>query len=91
MDLLFYFTRQLVLLLLDVLDVAMLARALFSWFDPMREGRISAFLFMVTEPIIAPVRALCYKKNWFQRTPLDVPFLITIVLLMLLRGIIEFL
>jgi YggT family protein len=80
-----------VLLLLDVLDFAMLARALFSWFDPMREGRISTFLFMVTEPIIAPVRGLCYHKNWFQKTPLDVPFLITIVLLMLLRGIIEFL
>ncbi len=89
MELLLYFIRRLVLLLLGVLNFAMLARVLFSWFDPMREGRISAFLFMVTEPIIAPVRALCYKKNWFQRTPLDVPFLITFVLLMLLMGIVQ--
>lgn len=91
MDTLLYFTRVLVLRLLDVLDIAMLLRAIFVLFDPMREGRFSAFLFTVTEPIIAPVRALCYKKNWFQRTPLDVPFLITILLLFFLRTVVEIL
>ena len=83
--------RQTLLLLIDVVDVAFLLRAILSWFDPERSGRFSAFLFMVTEPMILPVRALCYKKNWFQSTPLDVPFLITILLLSLLQTIIRIL
>ena len=41
--------------------------------------------------MIIPVRALCVKKNWFQQTPLDVPFLITILLLSLLQTIIRIL
>ena len=51
----------------------------------------STFLYLVTEPLIVPVRTLCYKKNWFQSTPLDVPFLITILLLSLLQTIIRIL
>lgn len=91
MELAIYIMRQTLLLLIDVVDVAFLLRAILSWFDPERSGRFSAFLFMVTEPMILPVRALCYKKNWFQSTPLDVPFLITILLLSLLQTIIRIL
>lgn len=91
MELAIYVMRQTLLLLLNVVDIAFLLRAILSWFDPERSGRFSAFLFLVTEPLIVPVRALCYKKNWFQSTPLDVPFLITILLLSLLQTIIRIL
>lgn len=91
MELAIYVMRQTLLLLLNVVDVAFLLRAILSWFDPERSGRFSAFLFLVTEPLIVPVRALCYKRNWFQSTPLDVPFLITILLLSLLQTIIRIL
>lgn len=91
MELAIYVMRQTLLLLLNVVDIAFLLRAILSWFDPERSGRFSAFLFLVTEPLIVPVRALCYKKNWFQSTPLDVPFLITILLLSLLQTVIRIL
>jgi uncharacterized protein YggT (Ycf19 family) len=91
MELAVYIMRRTLLLLIDVVDVAFLLRAIFSWFDPERSWRFSTFLYLVTEPLIVPVRTLCYKKNWFQSTPLDVPFLITILLLSLLQTIIRIL
>ena len=91
MELAIYVMQRTLLLLIDVVQVAFLLRAVLSWFDPERSGRFSNFLFLVTEPMIIPVRALCVKKNWVQQTPLDVPFLITILLLSLLQTIIRIL
>lgn len=91
MELAIYVMRQTLLLLIDVVQVAFLVRAILSWFDPERSSRLSNFLILVTEPMILPVRALCQKKNWFQQTPLDVPFLITVLLLSLLQTLIRIL
>lgn len=91
MELAIYVMRQTLLLLIDAVQVALLVRAILSWFDPERSSRLSNFLMLVTEPMILPVRALCQKKNWFQQTPLDVPFLITVLLLSLLQTLIRIL
>ena len=89
MEVLMYLVRYTLLLIINVLEVAMLLRAIFSWFDPEQGSRLSAFLYLVTEPIIMPIRALCVKKNWFQGTPLDIPFLIAVILLALLQTVLR--
>ena len=66
-----------------VLDVAMLGRAVLSWFTMGEQTRIGTFLYVVTEPMIMPVRGICNRLGWFQGVPLDIPFLITSMLLML--------
>ena len=81
MDYAFYVLTNTILILIEVLQFAMLARAILSWIDPMREWRISNFLTALTEPVIMPVRALCAKMHWFEGLPIDIPFLITIMLL----------
>ena len=43
-------------LLFTVLTIAIIARALLSWFDPMMRHGISRMLVDVTEPIIGPIR-----------------------------------
>ncbi len=91
MDVLMYVLQTTLLWILYVLDIAMLLRAVFSWIDPEQGSRFSAFLFVVTEPIIMPIRKLCYKMNWFQGTPLDIPFLITVLVLMVLQFIVRIL
>jgi len=71
--------------LLRVLLFLMLARVVVGWFVPMEEdSRIGSFLMMITEPIVMPVRALCAACGWFEDTPIDVPFLITDFILILL-------
>ncbi len=73
-----------------VVDIAMLGRAVLSWFTMGEQTRIGTFLYVVTEPFIMPVRGLCNRLGWFQGLPLDMPFLITSMLMMLvtvfLRG-----
>lgn len=89
----YYVAVQFVIVFLDVISVAMLIRALLSWFRMGNgPGTLESFLYVVTEPFIMPIRALCNAFGWFQGLPMDMPFLITMILIsfstMLLSGLI---
>ncbi len=86
MDVALYLVRQTGLALIGVIEIAMFARAIFSWFDQTGESKISMFLYAVTEPIIWPIRALCSKMHWFEGLPLDIPFMLTYLVLILLQA-----
>ncbi|MBQ1229538.1 MAG: YggT family protein [Clostridia bacterium] len=86
LDTLLFLLKQTFVLLLDALSLALLLRAIFSWFDQTGESRFSGFLFLLTEPIILPIRRLCQKMHWFEGTPLDFPFLIAVLLITLIRS-----
>ena len=88
-DLVVFFLKSFVNVIISLLQIAMFARAILSWFiDPLNEGGIVAFLTALTEPVILPVRALCAKMHWFEGMPLDVPFLITVLLLAMIQSLI---
>ena len=82
-DSVLFFLRQTVLVFLEVLGIAFFVRAILSWFDPMGEWRVSGFLYVLTEPITVPVRILCERMNWFQGVPMDIPYTLTWLLLVL--------
>ena len=72
-------------LLVDVLWFALFLRAILSWFPPnSKENVIRNFVYTVTEFFIAPVRAFLDRFDWVRRTPLDISFLVTYILLSLL-------
>lgn len=85
MNALVFILQKTVYVLLDVLMIALFARAILSWMDPQGEWGISHFLFMLTEPIIFPLRQLFAKTHWFEGFPLDMPFMFTWLLLSLLQ------
>ena len=87
MEVVLYLLKQFVLILVEVLDIAMLIRAVLSWIDPMEEGAISSFVVMITEPIILPFRKLCAARHWFEGSPLDVPFFMALLALILVRTL----
>ena len=89
MDIVIYIIKQTAVALLGVVDFAMLLRAIMSWFDQTGESKISMFLYAITEPLILPVRRLCEKLNWFQGTPLDMPFMITLILILIAQSLLE--
>lgn len=91
MDLFLFVLKYTVSAIIDVLLFAMLIRAIMSWFDPMREGKLSMFLLVLTEPIIFPIRALCERMNWFEGVPLDIPFLLTALLLSFIQTLVTIL
>lgn len=80
---------RFILLMLDVISIAMLARAVLSWFSMGEQTKIGTFLYVVTEPVIQPIRNLCARFGWFQGLPLDMPFLISVVLLSLVSTVIQ--
>ena len=77
--------------MLTVLWLALFLRAIVSWFDPTGEGAISGVLYFVTEPLIHPIRLLFEKMDWFQETPIDVPFFVLVILVAVLRGVVSLL
>ena len=75
---------QFVLFFIEVLKYAMLIRALMNWFV---EGgnRLTSFLFVLTEPVVLPIRKLFHKMNWFQDTPIDMAFTFGMLALMMVE------
>lgn len=81
--------KNIALALLGVLDIAMFARAILSWIDPMGGGPLASFLYTVTEPIILPFRKLFEKKNWFVGVPIDMAFFFAMISIMVLQALLE--
>ena len=86
MDILLILIRNLVITFLSFLELAMLVRAVLSWFV-MDGGKLVDFLYAITEPFIYPVRRFLEKMNWLQGTPIDFSFMITFFLISLLSMI----
>jgi len=84
METLFYIVSSTVGVFLSVIMFAMLGRAILS-FLPIDEGAgLPAFLMLITEPIILPVRRVCQAMGLGEGLPFDIPFLITYILLSVL-------
>ena len=83
MQLVLALLQNTVCVVLSALQLAMLIRAIMSWF-PTESNKFENFLYMITEPLIMPIRKLFEKLNWFQGLPVDISFFVTYLLLSLL-------
>ena len=83
----FYLIAKTVAIALEVVSFAMIVRMILPFFvDPM-ESRIYLVSSCITEPFIAPVRALLVMLNIGQDSPIDWAFSITYILIWLLSGL----
>lgn len=57
-------------LLSTVLWVLILARVIISWTNPRGGGSLVAFVYQVTEPILAPIRRLIPPTSGIDWSPL---------------------
>lgn len=73
-------------ILLYAFQLLMLARAIVSWLPLDEDSPVENFLYAVTEPVIAPVRALCERFGWFEGLPVDMSFFITFLLITILTA-----
>ena len=60
-DILFYTLSAI----LTLAEIMLFLRAILSWFDPTGQSRFSSFLYLVTEPLVFPLRRLFEAKEWF--------------------------
>ena len=87
--LLYFFSRLLRVFAIG-LWVLMLVRAILSWIpvdDDAEESAFSRVVFLITEPLIVPVRSLLNLFVDVEGLPVDVAFFITFLLIGALTGV----
>lgn len=91
-DVVFEFLKLTAIAVLQVLELAFLVRSVLSLFDPMREWRLSGFLFLLTEPVVLPIRALLSKiSGAAQSGPIDIAYMVTFLCVVVLEMILSML
>lgn len=82
MGMIFYFLNSL----LYVFDLFLLARAICSWIPSSRDSGIYRISYTVTEPILRPIRDMLFRFDWARRCPIDLSFIVVILLVNALSG-----
>ena len=77
--------------LLYVFDLLLIVRAICSWVPSFRESMVYRLSFSVTEPILRPVRDMLFRIEWVRRCPIDLSFLVVIILVNALSGMTSYL
>lgn len=72
--------------ILMALQIAMLVRAVMSWF-PIGDNVISDIAYAITEPIIIPVRNLMDRFETVRNFPIDISFFITFIIITMLDTV----
>jgi YggT family protein len=76
--------KKAVDVLLTVIEVLIFLRVIISWFPAMRENPLVRFLYLVTEPILGPIRTLIQKSAFganfmFDLSPIVVWLIIRVI------------
>lgn len=64
------FVSTFIVTLCQVLTIAVVARAIVSWFPVSPGNRLVALLYHVTEPILEPLRRIVPRIGMIDITPL---------------------
>ena len=78
-----YFAR----VLLNIIDIALLIRAVLSWVAPGKYNRFIHFIYLLSEPVILPFRKLFDKLNIGVNSPIDLPFLCAVLTVSFLLNV----
>ena len=70
--------------LIYLLSLAMLGRAVISWFQLPPDNPIVVILYQITEPILAPLRRVVPRFGMFDLTPM-----IAMIVLVYLSGFVR--
>ncbi len=74
--------------MIDIITLAMMVRAIMSWFLD-ESNAIHGFFISITEPFIIPVRMLLNKLSVGRGMPIDLSFLVTFIIFSVLEAILS--
>lgn len=74
--------------MLSILWLLLFLQAILSWIESLRDHPIYEFIQRLTEPFVAPMRALLHKLEFFRNLPLDLSHLLTMLIVMLLQSVV---
>lgn len=79
---------QAISLVFTVIEIAVLARVVISWIPVQKDNKLISFLYMVTEPILAPIRGMIERSSFGKNLMFDISPIIAFLLIGLIRNII---
>ncbi len=74
---------SLIRILCEVLTIAIIARAILSWFSPSPTNMLVVILFRVTEPLLSPLRRIIPRVGMVDFTPLVAILLLQLIIYLL--------
>jgi len=83
-----YVIYKAVDLLLGFMELAILARVLLSWLPISRSGQLVRLLYAITEPILAPIRAMLERSSFGRYMMLDFSPIVAFIIIRLIESII---
>ena len=78
---------EIVSLLLNLLWIAIFARAIVSWFPISQDGPIVRSLDAITEPVLEPLRRVVPRVGLFDITPMVAILLIIVIQQLLISSL----
>lgn len=81
--------RTTAVAIISFLELAMLVRAIMSWFPFGEDNKIGYFTYVITEPFVIPVRNVLERFEFVRNFPVDIPFFATFLLLAVIEALIS--
>ncbi len=73
--------------LVTLLQIAMLVRAVVSWFPGGEDSVIGFVAYTISEPVVLPVRKFLEKFESIRNFPIDMSFFITFFLVTMVASV----
>ena len=89
MENIFRMLGYIVYYFLFALGIALLLRAVLSWFVDDEDSRIMRFLELITEPVVILVRGTIGRLFESIASPIDISYIITVLLVELAAVIVR--
>lgn len=79
MDGLYLFFKT-ISIILYAFDILLLAHAICSWVPEWRMSKVYIYSSRIIDPILSPIRKLMWRFDWARRCPIDLSFIILVLL-----------
>ncbi len=73
------FFFSLIRILCELLTIAIVIRAILSWFSPRPTNILSVMLYRITEPVLAPLRRIIPRAGMIDFSPMVAIILLQLV------------
>ena len=83
-----YVVAGFVDVLLTVMYFAIFACVILSWLPIDEDGPIVSFIYLITDPLILPIRALMERFSFFANSPVDFSSFFAMILMMILQTLV---
>ncbi len=80
--------QRFILTFLRIFELLFIVRVIISWIPSAQMSSFGSFIYSITEPVLAPIRAVLHKIPALRDLPLDFSVLVAYLLVDVLRMII---